>query len=82
MYLEITTVRKGVWLLKPNYSVCVYDIKGKQGPLGEGRALNGSWCDWSENGPHRLTYAWSPAVGSVWGRLGSVALLEELCHCG
>lgn len=35
-------------------------------------------CDWSENGPHRIMCAWSPVVGTVWERLGSVALLEEL----
>lgn len=33
----------------------------------------------NENGPHRLTYfnTWPPGGGSVWERLGNVALLER-----
>ena len=32
------------------------------------------------NGLQRLTWAWVPAGGTVWERLGGVALLEDVCH--
>lgn len=38
-------------------------------------------CGWNENGPYRIMHvvsAWSHVGGSLWGGLGSVALLEEV----
>lgn len=51
----------------------------RQGEL-HSEALNASL---NENGPRRLIYLniWSPVVGTIWGGLGSVAILEEeVCH--
>lgn len=44
--------------------------------------LNVKWLKW--NVSHSLWYlhAWSPVGGPIWGGLGGVAFLEEVCHWG
>lgn len=42
-------------------------------------------CDGlNKSGPQWLIQldAWSPEDGTVWGSLGGVAFLEEVCPCG
>lgn len=46
----------------------------------EGLTVSGR--GWMRNAPYdpRDLNVWSPVDGTVWGDLGSVALLEEACH--
>lgn len=39
------------------------------------------WSEW--NVPHSLRHLnlWSPAVGTVWGGVGDMVLLDQVCHC-